>query len=62
IIDDGFHSEESILTTFKSVYPFLSNEFIYIIEDNEDIHKKLKSLYPNFSYDYSNQLTIVTPN
>ncbi len=60
-IDDGFHSVESILTTIKSVLPHLSKEFVYFIEDNEQVYRQLKKLYPNFLIDYSNNLSIITP-
>lgn len=59
-IDDGFHSVESILTTITSVLPHLSKDFVYIIEDNEEVHTQLKLLYPNYLIDYSNRLTIIT--
>jgi len=59
-IDDGFHSVESILTTVTSVLPHLSKDFVYIIEDNEEVHTQLKILYPNYLIAYSNQLTIIT--
>jgi len=60
LIDDGFHSVESILTTIKSVLPYLSEKFIYIIEDNEEVHDHLKKLYPKYFIDYSNRLTVMT--
>ncbi len=61
LIDDGFHSVESILTTLKSVLPYLSEKFVYIIEDNEEVHTQLKKIHSNFMVDYSNMLTIVVP-
>lgn len=60
-IDDGFHSMETILTTILSVLPHLAKEFVYFIEDNEEVHIQLKKLYPNFLIEYSNRLTIITP-
>lgn len=62
LIDDGFHSVESILTTLRSVLPHLSKEFVYFVEDNKWVHRQLKKLYPNFLVDYSNKLNIITPN
>ena len=59
-IDDGFHSMETILTTITSVIPHLSKDFVYIIEDNEEVYTQLKILYPNYLIDYSNRLTIIT--
>lgn len=33
-IDDGFHTGDSIVLTYLSIYPFLSDQFLYFIEDN----------------------------
>lgn len=33
VIDDGLHSTESIVTTWRSVRPYLSERFVYFIED-----------------------------
>ena len=33
VIDDGLHSTESIITTWRSVRPYLSERFVYFIED-----------------------------
>ena len=61
IIDDGFHSVESILKTIKSVLPHLSKKFVYFIEDNEEVHNHLKNLYPEYLIKYNDRLTIVIP-
>ena len=42
-IDDGFHTGESIISTFASISPFLSDQFLYIIEDNYLTSYYLKS-------------------
>ncbi len=34
IIDDGFHSNESILKTMSSVFPYLAEEFVYACENS----------------------------
>ncbi len=62
VIDDGFHSDESILNTMKSILPHLSKNFIYFIEDNSKISKKLKLVYPSLKVDSKNELTIVSTN
>jgi len=59
-IDDGFHCDEAILTTMKSVLPYLGDSFVYFIEDNENVYKKLKLIYPNFSFEYKDELTIIS--
>ncbi|RZO87661.1 MAG: hypothetical protein EVA58_01920 [Kiritimatiellaceae bacterium] len=59
-IDDGFHSDESILMTFESVRNVLSDSFVYFIEDNKTVYKKIIQKYQDvkvFSFD---ELTVVT--
>lgn len=57
-IDDGYHSIESIMCTMKSVMPHLSEEFVYIIEDNRDVHHEIRSTFPELSIDNVDELTI----
>lgn len=59
-IDDGFHSAESILSTMKSVVPHLADCFVYFIEDNSNVHAKVRSIYPDFLVDNEGELTVVT--
>jgi len=59
-IDDGFHSVESILTTLKSVMPYLADNAVYFIEDNKYVHKEIRALYPNLKVDRVRDLTIVS--
>jgi hypothetical protein len=61
-IDDGFHSDESILRTMKSVMPHLTDEFVYLIEDNMDVYKEIRSIYPGLVVDNEGELTIVSKN
>jgi hypothetical protein len=61
VIDDAYHSDESIIHTFIELQEYLNDNFIYFIEDNTTAWKKLKRLYPKYNYDYEyNQLTIIT--
>lgn len=59
-IDDGFHSVESIISTLKSVLPYMSDEFLYFIEDNKFVHKEITALYPDLLIDNVGRLTVVT--
>lgn len=61
-IDDGFHSVESILSTMKSVLPYLSDNFVYFVEDNENVHKEIRSIYSALVVDNEGELTIVSKN
>jgi len=59
-IDDGYHSIESILSTMKSVMPYLADDAVYFIEDNRDVHKEIKTIYPDLLVDHQDFLTIVS--
>lgn len=59
-IDDGLHSFDSILTTMKSVLPYLADNFVYFVEDNAEVHKEIRSLYPDFAVDNDGEFTVVT--
>ena len=58
-IDDGFHSDETILKTIESLRPFLAEDFTYFIEDNDTAHVKIAEQYPEFRVTNFGQLTIV---
>lgn len=60
-IDDGFHANETIITTLKSVIPYLAEEFVYFIEDNKNVYRDLRILYPKLKVESFGQLTVVTP-
>jgi hypothetical protein len=61
VVDDAFHSDESIINTFDELQPYLADIFVYFIEDNRFAWKKLKVKYPNYKFDYNgDELTIVT--
>ncbi len=59
-IDDGFHSVESILCTMKSAKKHLADQFVYVVEDNKDVHKHIRETYPEFSVESHGELTIVS--
>ncbi len=58
-IDDGLHSDESILKTLSSFLPHLTNDFTYFIEDNSEVYKKIVTSYPNLKVKNYGELTIV---
>lgn len=62
VIDDGFHSDTTILNSFKEFYHLLNDEFVYFIEDNSTAYIKLQKIYPNLEIYYNNELTVVTNN
>jgi hypothetical protein len=58
-IDDAIHSDAATLYTLQNLMPYLSDNFIYFIEDNINVHKKIKTIYSNLIIDYMNELTIL---
>jgi hypothetical protein len=61
VVDDAFHSNESIINTFDELQPYLTEKFVYFIEDNRSAWKKLQVKYPNYRFDYNDhELTVVT--
>ena len=59
-IDDGFHSDETVLGPMTSVFPHLADRFVYFVEDNRSVHKKISARYPKLKVDRSGALTIVS--
>ena len=56
-IDDGFHSDKSILTSLRSVRPHLAEQFICIIEDNCTVADRIAAEYPEINLDITGELT-----
>lgn len=59
-IDDGFHSNESILNTLRCVMPHLAEQFVYFAEDNRNVHLEIRAAYPDLRVDSDGALTIIT--
>jgi hypothetical protein len=59
-IDDGCHFDEAILSTIKSVKPYLSDNFVYFIEDNSIIHETIKRMYPEFKVENFGEITVIS--
>jgi len=59
VIDDGFHSDYTILNTIECLMPHLSDNFCYFIEDNKTVYTLLSeyTCYKSFNYDL---LSVVT--
>lgn len=58
VIDDGFHSDFTILNTLECLTPYLSNNFCYFIEDNKTVYSKLKEYTSNKTFKYK-QLSVI---
>ncbi len=60
-IDDGFHSVETIMNTFRAALPFLAERFVYFVEDNDDVAPLLASAYPDKKVTGSGEMTVIEP-
>lgn len=61
VIDDAYHSDETIINTFNELQQYLNETFVYFIEDNRSAWRKLQTKYPKYNFDYNdNELTVVT--
>jgi hypothetical protein len=60
-IDDGNHSDEPIKTTFKSIFPHLSETFIYFIEDNTSVTPDLIATYPQLNVYTFGEFIVISP-
>jgi len=59
VIDDGFHSEETITNTLCDLIPFLSEKFAYFIEDNSTVGSKIQQDYNQYKIFKYNELTVM---
>lgn len=60
VIDDGAHTLESIESTFEMIEPFLSDHFVYFIEDSYDAYDRLRRRYSAYCWMPRGQLTVCT--
>lgn len=58
-IDDALHYDAAILQTLGYCLPKLSPTGVYIIEDNDGVHKKVADQFPAYSVQAAGQLTVV---
>jgi len=59
-IDDGDHSNEAIMNSLSDIKPFLSDDFVYFVEDNKKVHAIIKKTFPDFKVESCEELTIIT--
>lgn len=60
VVDDGFHSNETILNSFNELEPYLSKSFIYFIEDNPTVYDVLKKRYRQYSINKYGMMCVIT--
>lgn len=59
VIDDGFHSCETIRKTAEAVAPFLSKRFVYFVEDNPNAKGAISDLFQDCSIEVYRELTVI---
>lgn len=59
-IDDGPHTDMSILRTLNDVQHLLSKDSVYFIEDNPTVYKLIRKQFPKFHVRNYGNLTILT--
>ena len=60
VIDDGFHSVETILNTFDALRELLSDDFVYFAEDNSVVAGELEKKYPDHHISSYGELTVIS--
>lgn len=58
-IDDGYHSDYTILNTYDNLEPHLSKDFCYFVEDHRTIYNTLKDKIKEHSVHRHKQLTVI---
>ena len=58
-MDDGIHHDDAIMTTLRSVRPHLSDQFVYFVEDNPSVYKKIEPEYPRYPIHVDGELTVI---
>ncbi len=61
-VDDGLHSEASILRSFASIQPFLAKRCVCFVEDNAQVWWLLQERYPQYTVLRRGELTVLVPS
>jgi hypothetical protein len=60
VIDDGLHSVDSIVMTWRSVRPYLSSHFVFFIEDYPGLLDQCGSEFTGFDCHAEGMMTVVS--
>ena len=60
VIDDGLHSVDSILMTWRSARPHLAEKFVYFIEDHAGLLDKCGEEFSSFDSRSYGEMTVIT--
>lgn len=58
VVDDGLHSHDSIITTYEAIKPYLSENYLYFIEDNGSIADSISKITGESVHSYG-ELTVI---
>ena len=61
MIDDALHLGPCIMRAMKSFMPHMADDFLYFVEDNARVHKKIRKAYPGLDVRSYKYLTVVSP-
>jgi hypothetical protein len=60
VIDDGLHSLEAIVRTWQSVRPYLSQRFVYFIEDYDGLLDQCRAEFSGFDCSSFGMMTVIS--
>jgi len=60
VIDDGLHSVDAIVKTWRSVQPHLADRFVYFIEDYDNLPQYVDSEFNGFEVTTVGMMTVIS--
>jgi len=60
VVDDGLHSVDAIVKTWRSVRPHLADRFVYFIEDYDNLPQYVDSEFNGFEVTTVGMMTVVS--
>lgn len=60
LIDDAMHDDRSILKAMADFMPFMADEFLYFIEDNNTVDEPIRKEWPDLMVSRRGKLTVVS--
>ena len=60
VADDGVHFHNAILQSMINLYPYLEKDFVYFVEDNRTVFRKIMAAFPKLTVDRQGYMSIIT--
>lgn len=60
VVDDGLHSVETILGTLRNMLPFMSERFLYFVEDHRTVHREIVAAHPELNVENFGEMTVIS--